>query len=799
MVEPVSIPPADPACFSCLPSQRRRPHGTNGTIPRASTASTANQDTVEDLRAELDRLRESRRQRRPSGASTSTDQTGHSHGGVTHATETETCEDIAEEIREKLAKPEKQLRMAPKPINMSDAAAEKLSSTVLKVSALGKQGWVQVLIYQAALAGVIFVLIATAVGLGASDSGASASEASGASDGAHHRRLGGETPPTLKHIAYCLVCSGMVSYLAYFASVPLFLGYLIGGVVVGPAILHLVPAAEDLYEIGTLGSLFLLFMIGLEVDTSVLLKTGDRISMVTGVVQYPVNAAIVYVISEALTSCGLDFGDSAHAPLYVGLGCSMASSMLLERLLKVHSEEDRPNGRLASRISFLQDAWVPVVLTLQPSISSADTGKMLQDLVMLVFLSCVGFFYAKFVMPAVLYYAKNSVELMLVLALAWCFFMCMVAVQPWVDLSMEIASLIAGMSLGAFPFSNDFNSKIKYIRDFFAAIFFAWIGMQISVDSFGSCLGKAVVLSIVVLGVRWISVGLVVLTLGGPVRMAMLATMNLSSMSETGLVIAMLGLKFGQVDSETSAVMILTFCILTALAPMMVSYKHTFVNSSRALMRDLLGKGSAAFQNLFAGDSGELNVPQEEEEETDDDEHEDRRIVLLGFHKIAFMLIAEFKVRNPEYLKKIHVLYDSNADMMGRLREQGILCTSCDISSRFEIHKKIKHTPDIIICSSPDITLQGVTNMQLLGFMKELFPKTIKIVSADNPECSGQLYKEGADYVLRTARLVAERLYDLVKQYLRGGDNGELANMFETFKKGDQLKFKRGNSFFNMM
>merc|ERR1719478_1483619 len=106
--------------------------------------------------------------------------------------------------------------------------------------------------------------------------------------------------------------------------------------------------------------------------------------------------------------------------------------------------------------------------------------------------------YAKWVMPAVLLVASQSLELMLVLALCWCFFMCCLATLPFVGLSMELASLISGVALATFPYSAEFNGKIKYIRDFFITLFFVGLGMQIPVPSF-SAIGVALIIGVAVL------------------------------------------------------------------------------------------------------------------------------------------------------------------------------------------------------------------------------------------------------------------------------------------------------------
>merc|ERR1719510_1663019 len=104
-------------------------------------------------------------------------------------------------------------------------------------------------------------------------------------------------------------------------------------------------------------------------------------------------------------------------------------------------------------------------------------------------------------MPAVFMLSSRSVELMLVVALAWWFFMCCLATLPFVGLSMELAALISGVALATFPYSAEFNGKIKYIRDFFITLFFVGLGMQIPVPTI-KAVSKGALVAFVVMAFR---------------------------------------------------------------------------------------------------------------------------------------------------------------------------------------------------------------------------------------------------------------------------------------------------------
>merc|ERR1719277_855161 len=214
--------------------------------------------------------------------------------------------------------------------------------------------------------------------------------------------------------------------------------------------------------------------------------------------------------------------------------------MIVVKLLSEQADMDTAPGRLTVGILIFQDLWAIIVLAVQPDLASPQASGILTTFAMIAGLILVALAYAKFVMPAVFVFASTSIELMLIIALAWCFFMCCLATLPFIGLSMELAALISGVALATFPYSAEFNGKIKYIRDFFITLFFVSLGMQIPVPSFAAIV-KAVTVALIVLAVRWIGIFSVVSSLGGNKRLAAVATINLSEVSEFALVICTLG------------------------------------------------------------------------------------------------------------------------------------------------------------------------------------------------------------------------------------------------------------------
>mmetsp|Transcript_19163 Transcript_19163/g.43405 ORF Transcript_19163/g.43405 Transcript_19163/m.43405 type:complete len:519 (+) Transcript_19163:161-1717(+) len=504
-------------------------------------------------------------------------------------------------------------------------------------------------------------------------------------------------------------------------------------------------------------------MIGLELDVKEILRMG-RVVLLTGLFQFPVCFGAQYVIFSGLTLFGLSFGTGQYAAMYVALVCAISSTMIVVKLLAEKGETDRPNGRLTVGILIFQDIWAMVFLAIQPNLAKPDLLTLCKQFGMIAALIVLALSYAKFVMPAVLFFASRSFELMLVLSLSWCFFMGVTAHLPWVGVGMELAALIAGVALATFPYSAEFNGKIKYIRDFFITLFFAALGMQIPVPSLVPIL-TALVVALLVLILRWVGIFSLVYCLGGTARLGILATLNLSQISEFALVICSLGITKGHIDVSTLEIIIWVFMVLSVLSSNLINFNHEIFRGMAWLSRKVL-------KDRGISDSNDGHTHDEDE----------RDILLLGFHRIASMLIAEFEHHAPKLLKKLQVV-EFNQSIKEPLLRRGIKFTYGDFSSSDVLEHCFHGEPKIVISTTPDTMLQGTTNLRILQVVKAVWPKTHIIVTADNPQQAAQLYEAGAHYVLRSAKLCAERLFELLNRYETDAGMSDLKRRFDKYKR----------------
>lgn len=795
----------------------------------------------------------------------------------------------------------------------------ELDRSSLTNSLLGFQKPIAVSMYVVAFAGIVFVLISQAQHLGADDSHASSTTACGSTDhyyddhsdhsddghrrllyGVQGRRLGGDAAPLIIYIAFVLTASGLIALIMNAIGMPLILGYILGGVLVGPECLKIVDSdgQTDMETAASLGLIFLLFMIGLELDVKELLKMG-KVVLCTGFLQYPVCFGVMWAICTGfgdalwggggLNSCGQPY-PAGMAAMYCGMVCGISSTMIVVKALSEKFETDTQSGRLTIGILIFQDIWAIVVLAIQPKLDDVQILPILVIFGKMAILLVIALTYAKFVVPAVLFYASKSVELMLVLSLAWCFFIGCIAIQPYMGLSFELAALIAGVALATFPYSAEFNGKIKFIRDFFITLFFAQLGMQIPVaapiDETAVVILKAILMAFIVVIIRPVGIFVIARIMGADAQLASLATLNLSQISEFALVICSLGSTYGHIGNETLTIIIWTFAILAISATFIiqsnakiyrflaarirrlmgkkapvedegkqdeVSFQMTVVNLDCDILDDRSTTVKRAFEeaitdvvssfigtdqetasgkvnidcSLTDGNSTQvsvdINLPTSQSKalaerlnegisETmlskitevpgiaevsvgvlsiadhpieavvtaghDQNHHGFEDIIMLGFGRVAFMLVAEFQAKSPEMLKHLHVI-DTNQSIFPKLRKKGIKCSYGDICAPDVLLHCHHGEARLVISTITDSLLPGATNAKLLKIAQEVWPEAHYIVTADNPQQATQLYGSGAHYVLRSAKLCAERLQDLLTKH-RGSmtsSDSELAHL----------------------
>ena len=573
----------------------------------------------------------------------------------------------------------------------------------------------------------------------------------------------------LFNIGLVFVVATLFAFIAKILKQPLILAYLVAGVVIGPEIgFAWVDNKETIGVISEIGLILLLFIIGLEIDLKKLLGAGRAI-VITGLSQFILCAAMGIGLAFLM---GFPPGSGSFDWLYLAVTLALSSTLIVVKLLYDKSELTTLPGRITLGVLVFQDIWAIIFLALQPNLDDPGLASIFASLIKGTGLVLLALALSRYVLPRFFSYVAKVPELLLIAALAWCFFISGAA--DLLDLSREMGALIAGVSMSTFPYNVDVISKVINIRDFFVTLFFVGLGMKIPEPSL-SMVTAAAVMSLFVLVSRLLAIFPALYLLGNGLRASLIPSINLAQMSEFSLVIASLGLTLKHISPELVATLTFVFAITSVLSTYLIAYNHEI----QRWLALALGKIGFASSGDFA-----LDLAERQQEFS---------IVFLGCFREASSILHEMeqqsKTTDGEDVLSQLLVIDFNPLVLGELKRRGIQCVYGDVAHMDTLHHVHIHSAKIVACTISDAILRGTTNMRLLQQARRLCPKAQIITAADNIASAVELYEQGADFVyisrLHSARTMAELILRAVQD--QNGFNDFGADEFRLLKERKEI------------
>lgn len=528
----------------------------------------------------------------------------------------------------------------------------------------------------------------------------------------------------IREISVCIGCAWALGVVAQIARQPVILAYLLGGFLIGPATLGWVKDPDSIATISALGLIFLLFMIGLEIDLKKILSAGKSI-LVTAGVQIGAGVAIGLGFFLAL-GFAIGAGGKWDA-LYLAIAAALSSTVIIVKVLYEKRELDTLAGRITLGVLVLQDLSAILFLAIQPSLNQLNPIILLASLARVGVLVAVALLASRYLLPAIFKSVARLPELVLVGALAWCFMVGEFAAR--LELSREMGALVAGVSLSTFPYALDVTAKVTSLRDFFVTLFFVGLGMTIPLPSL-SLAKWAVIFAVFVVVSRFLTTFAPLYLMRSGLRMSLLPALNLSQVSEFSLVVLALGAKAGHVGEEITGAVSLAFAGLAALSSFAIAQSDGIVRGSIPFLKKL-GLKDLDTAHDHAGGHGHGGA---------------HRVVLLGFFRTASSLVEELLRTHPELREEVAVV-DFNPHVHAELKRRDIHVTYGDISQRETLAHAGIANAEVIVCTIPDSLLKGTTNEKLVRQVRALNPTAKILVSAEQLTEYVHLRLAGADYV----------------------------------------------------
>lgn len=535
----------------------------------------------------------------------------------------------------------------------------------------------------------------------------------------------------IRDIALCIGAAWLLGVAAQLARQPVILAYLLGGFLLGPSAFKFVTDQESITTISELGLIFLLFMIGLEIDLKKIVSAGRSITY-TAVAQIAGGAILgvgfFRLLGFRLGATGIGGWDA----LYLGLGAAMSSTVIIVKVLYDKRELDTLPGRITLGILVLQDLAVILFLAVQPNLNTLQISTVVLSLLRVFVLVSMAMLVSRYVLPPIFRRVARLPELVLVGAIGWCFLVGQFAEA--LDLSREMGALVAGVALSTFPYALDVTAKVTTLRDFFVTLFFVSLGMKISQPAGNIAAWSLVVVAFTVCS-RFITVFPPLYRLGQGFRTSLLPALNLAQIGEFSLVLLEIGSdpKFGHVSTAAREMVSLAFVMLAAASTLAMGKSDGLVRTFIPILRKLGLQDLDHAQITAAHESGGHGKGS--------------RILLLGFFRAASSLLAELERHAPELLPQVGVV-DFNPEVHRELKSRGIHVVYGDISQRDTlVHAGIGHA-EVLICSVPDSLLKGITNEKLVQQLRELNPNATILAPAEILADVSKLIAAGANHVV---------------------------------------------------
>jgi CPA2 family monovalent cation:H+ antiporter-2 len=277
-----------------------------------------------------------------------------------------------------------------------------------------------------------------------------------------------------RDIAMVFACAFVCGLLAWRLRQPILLGYVLAGLILSPLTpgirVHDVRTFEIMAEIGVI---LLMFSVGIEFSIPELLK-------VKWVALLGAPAGILVSVGLGV-GVGALLGWSLLQGIAVGCIISVASTMVMMRLLMDRGEISSESGRVMITLTLVEDLAVVILTILLPGLASTEGNygqvawKMGRALLLLVPITVAGWK----IIPRLLSRIEKTGndEISLLLALTIC--LVVAAVTEMIGLSLALGAFVAGLLLGNSDFVHKLEKQTLPLRDAFVALFFVTIGMLI--------------------------------------------------------------------------------------------------------------------------------------------------------------------------------------------------------------------------------------------------------------------------------------------------------------------------------
>ncbi len=356
------------------------------------------------------------------------------------------------------------------------------------------------------------------------------------------------------------VGAAVLAAVALYTRQPLLVAYIVVGGIAGPHGLGWVNDASMVSEISEFGIIFLLFLVGLDLQPSKL-----RNMVGSAVVTAVVSSLIFFVATVGVMRA---FGFSWIDATVAGTACMFSSTIVGLKLLPTTVLHHRHIGELVVSLLLIQDliAILALIILSGRGTSVADAfDSVIEVFVALPSLVIVAFVLVRFLVLPLMHKFDAFHEFIFLAAIGWC--LAVASGAKAIGLSLEIGAFVAGVSMATSPIAQYIAESLRPLRDFFLVMFFFSVGAAVHFDLLVQVAVPTLVLAVLLIGLKPVVFRWLITLQGDSTKVAWEAGVRLGQTSEFSLLVAYLATSLALMSEAASHVVqgatVLTFIIST--------------------------------------------------------------------------------------------------------------------------------------------------------------------------------------------------------------------------------------------
>jgi CPA2 family monovalent cation:H+ antiporter-2 len=540
-------------------------------------------------------------------------------------------------------------------------------------------------------------------------------------------------PHDVSLIATLAAGFGLALVLGFAAArlrMPPLVGYLVAGILIGPATPGFVADVGLAAQLAEIGVMLLMFGVGLHFSLDDLMAV-KRIAVPGAIFQIVVATALGML---AATSWGWSLLPAA----VLGLCLSVASTVVLLRALEDKGQLDSVNGRIAVGWLVVEDLVMVMVLVLLPVVAGmlpaaggdepATTASGAAWQALGLTLAKVAAFIAlmlvvgRRVFPRILWWIARTGSREL-------FTLCVVSAAVGVafgaaklfDVSFALGAFFAGMMMRESEFSHRAASESLPLRDAFAVLFFVSVGMLFDPSVIWTEPVKLLVVVAIVLVGKTVAAIALVLLFRYPLNTALTVGASLAQIGEFSFILAGLGVALGLMPVQGQS-------LVLAAALISIATNSALFAAIDPLRRWVLARSARARQ-LEARDDPLAQLPYSTDPEVLHDQ-----VVIIGYGLVGRQIAQALEVRKIPF-----VVADQNRELVDDLRAQGKAAVLGDAAIPDVLIQAHIARAGVLVVTLSDVVEAG----RMVATAKALNPSIAVVLGARNPQ-EAALYTQDA-------------------------------------------------------